>query len=204
MESLPGRTGVHLDETFFNRPTLAVARALLGAKLVRRLNGHLLSGLIVETEAYIGRDDTACHAHKGYTPRTAIMFGRAGVAYVYLVYGMHHMLNIVTEAEDQPCAVLIRAIEPVTGRTHMQAHRGQHHRNLTNGPARLCQALAIDRTFNGLGLCRANGLWLEPGRSIPEALVSTGPRVGIGYAAPKDQQAPWRFRVSNNENVSKR
>jgi len=197
------KKGAQLERDFFSRPTLNVARSLLGVRLVRRLNGHLLSGLIVETEAYIGQDDTACHAHKGYTPRTATMFGRAGVAYVYLVYGMHHMLNIVTEAEGRPCAVLIRAIEPLAGRTHMQAHRGRHRRNLTNGPARLCQALAIDRTFNGRALCRANELWLESGRAVPEALVSTGPRVGIGYAALKDRQAPWRFWVSNNDYVSK-
>ena len=192
-----------LRSAFFTRPTLTLARELLGRRLVRLVDGQRLSGIIVETEAYIGETDTACHASKGRTPRTAVMFGPPGYAYVYLIYGMYHMLNIVTEAEGFPAAVLIRAIEPVEGLEQMQARRGrQRGANLTNGPGKLCKALAIDRGLNGSPLALEAGLWLEEGTPVSQANVATGPRVGIDYAAPEDRAAPWRFWVHGNRFVS--
>lgn len=194
----------HLPASFFARSTLTVARELLGQRLVRQMDGQRLSGIIVETEAYIGPDDSACHASKGYTPRTAVMFGPPGHAYVYLIYGMYHMLNLVTEAEGFPAAVLIRAIEPVEGIEQMQTRRRrQHSINLTNGPGKLCAALAIDRRLNGHSLGLGETLWLEPTLPTPAAAVVTGPRVGIHYATPADRAAPWRFWVRDNGFVSK-
>ncbi|MFQ5576825.1 MAG: DNA-3-methyladenine glycosylase [Anaerolineae bacterium] len=191
-----------LPDSFFARPTPAVARDLLGQKLVRRLDGEILSGMVVETEAYLGQADTACHAHRGRTPRTEVMFGPPGVAYVYFVYGMHYMLNVVTEAEGVPCAVLIRAIEPLQGRARMQALRQTANHHLADGPARLCQALAIDKTLNRRPVTTGDALWFEAYRRIPAADVACGPRVGIRYAAPADRRAPHRFWIRGNRHVS--
>jgi len=193
-----------LDATFFNRPTLTVARELLGKVLVRQLNGHTLSGAIVEVEAYIGETDSACHAFKGRTPRTDVMFGPPGRAYVYFVYGMHFMLNIVTEAEGKPCAILVRAIAPRTGVAQMEQLRGMGNRNLTNGPARLCQALAIDTSFNRWDLTAGNTLWVEDAPTVPNTQIAIGPRIGITYATPADRAAPWRLWIKNNLYVSRK
>ncbi|MCB9103364.1 MAG: DNA-3-methyladenine glycosylase [Anaerolineales bacterium] len=198
-----------LTQEFFARPTLTVARDLLGQRLVRDLDGQRLSGLIVETEAYIGPDDTASHARMGRTDRNAIMFGPAGVAYVYFIYGMYHMLNIVTDQPDFPAAILIRALEPLTGQTAMQAHRQKNNRplkpiNLTNGPGKLCQALAIDRRLNHFPITQGHTLWLEPGDPLPDQAIAAGPRVGIDYATPECVAAPWRFWIKGNRFVSKR
>jgi len=198
-----------LGQSFFARPTLTVARQLLGQQLVREIDGQRLSGQIVETEAYIGPTDTASHASKGRTQRTSVMFGPPGFTYVYLIYGMYHLLNLVTEQAGFPAAVLIRAIEPVDGLTHMQALRQKNNRSplkttqLTNGPGKLCQALDIDKTLNNWDISRAEKLWIESGQTIPNKRVATGPRVGIHYAAPPDRQAPWRFWIRNNRYVSK-
>jgi len=194
---------------FFARDTLTVARELLGARLVRLLDGRRLSGVIVECEAYIGQNDTACHASRGRTPRTEVMFGPPGHAYVYFTYGMHWMLNVVTEAEGFPAAVLLRALQPVEGIETIRAlrqsrGRPRSDRELTSGPARLTQALAIDQSFNGADLVTGDSLWLEPGDPVPDVLVARGPRIGIRYAAQADQQAPWRFWVRNNPYVSRR
>ena len=170
---------------------------------MRVVDGQRLGGIIVETEAYIGTDDTASHASKGRTPRTAVMFGPPGHAYVYLIYGMHHMLNLVTEAEGFPAAVLIRAIEPVEGLVQMQTRRGrQRGVNLTNGPGKLCAALAIDRQLSGRPLVLGSDIWLEEGTPVPPTDVATGPRIGIDYAAPEDRAAPWRFWIRGNRFVS--
>ncbi len=181
---------------FFARPTLEVARDLLGRRLVRRLDGERLSGLIVETEAYVGEADTACHASRGCTPRTQVMYGPPGHFYVYLIYGMYNMLNLVTAAPGRPEAVLVRALWPEEGLARMQALRGGRisGRRLTDGPGKLCQALAIDRSFNGLAV-EGGDLWLEEGRPVPDAAVRTGPRVGIDYASEEDRRRPWRFLV---------
>ncbi len=193
-----------LPESFFNRPTLTVARDLLGKTLVRRRHGTELRGKIVEVEAYIGQTDTACHCSKGRTPRTEVMFGAAGRAYVYFVYGMHYMLNIVTEASGFPAAILIRAVEPLAGQQEMAALRGNSAQNLTNGPARLCQAMAIDKRFNGWNLTVGDTLWVADAPAVPDTAVARGRRIGIGYATPADQNAPWRLWLKNNPFVSRK
>lgn len=184
-----------LDSEFYNRPTLWVARDLLGKKLVRRIGKTELSGIITETEAYCGIDDSACHAHRGKTARNAVMFGMPGYAYVYFTYGMHYLLNLVTEDEGNPCAVLIRAIEPLSGIDQMRSRRKQQDKNLTNGPAKLCQALSIDKSFYGWDLTKGKQLWVEPHRDIPDDNIVTTPRIGIDYAAKQDREALWRFLV---------
>lgn len=196
---------------FFARPTLTVARDLLGQRLVRELDGQRLSGLIVETEAYIGPDDSASHAyHKRNSSRAGIMFGPPGRSYVYFIYGMYFMLNIVTEAEGFPAAVLIRAIEPQEGVEVMQTNRLSLPRlltsspHLTNGPAKLCQALQIDQKLNNWDLTLGQTLWLEPAPPVPADAIVTGPRVGIDYAQPEDRAAPWRFWLRGNNFVSKK
>jgi DNA-3-methyladenine glycosylase len=197
--------GIIIKSDFFVRPTLTVARELLGQRLVRELDGQRLSGLIVETEAYIGLDDSASHAYlKRKSGRARVMFGPPGYSYVYFVYGMHFMLNIVTEAEDFPAAVLIRAIEPQEGLEVMQANRlitSPSHR-LTNGPAKLCQALGIDKNLNNWNLTLGQTLWLEAAPAAPIEAVATGPRIGIDYALPEDRAAPWRFWIRGNIFVS--
>ena len=184
-----------LDQEFYARPTLVVARELLGKKLVRQINGMELSGVIVETEAYLGRQDSACHAFRGETPRNAVMFGPPGRAYVYFTYGMHFLLNLVTEEEGNPCAVLVRALQPLTGLDEMRARRKRHGKELANGPAKLCQALAIDKTFNGWDLTNGEALWVESGERVPPRRIAATPRIGIDYATPEDRNAPWRFLV---------
>lgn len=188
-----------LQRNFFERDTLLVARQLLGKKIVRRYKGRFLSGVVVETEAYLGADDSASHAFKGKTARNHTMFGPAGIAYVYLAYGMHHLLNVVTETENTPCAVLFRAIMPLQGRHHMERFRAKQGRELTNGPAKLCQALAVDIRLKGWDLTRGQKLWLEDYESISDKLICCGPRIGINYAAPKDRAAPRRFWVRKEE-----
>ena len=195
-----------IQPDFFTQPTLVVARSLLGQRLVREVGGRRLSGLIVETEAYLGPADTANHASKGRTARTGVMFGPPGRTYIYLVYGLHSMLNVVTEPVDFPAAVLIRALEPLAGLAVMQTNRGINQAgstNLTNGPAKLCQALAITRSLNDWDLSLGQQLWLEPTNPVPEALIATGPRVGIDYARPQDRAAPWRFWLKGNRFVSR-
>lgn len=193
-----------LPREFYDRDTLLVARELLGQRLVRLLNGERLVGRIVEVEAYIGETDQACHASCGRTARNAVMYGPPGHAYVYFIYGMHHCLNVVTEGEGFPAAVLIRALEPLAGVAAMRRLRqGRPDRELTNGPAKLCQALNIDRTFNGIDLCAPGPLFIEAGTPVNEAEVGTGPRVGVRG----DEQAltaPWRFFVRSNPFVSRR
>jgi DNA-3-methyladenine glycosylase len=198
-----------LGRDFFARPTLSVARDMVGQLLVREVEGQRLVGRIVETEAYIGPEDTACHASKGRTPRTEVMFGPPGHAYIYLVYGMHHMLNLITEAVGFPAAVLVRAIEPLSGLAAMRRYRQKvdcpsiKPVNLANGPGKLCQALAIDKTLNKIDVTAGQSLWMEPGEPIPDQAIATGPRIGIAYAAPCDQAAPWRFWLRDNRFVSK-
>ncbi len=199
-----------LNRDFFSRPTLTVTRELLGQRLVCEVNGQRLSGLIVETEAYLGPGDTASHASKGRTARTEIMFGPPGYAYIYLIYGMYYMLNLVTEQAGFPAAVLIRAIEPQEGIELMQSNRLLPPRllaspdpRLTNGPGKLCQALAIDKTLHGWDVTTGQKLWLESAPALPDEALATGPRIGIDYAHPTHRSAPWRFWVKNNRFVSK-
>jgi DNA-3-methyladenine glycosylase len=181
------------DKLFYARDTLTVARELLGKKLVRRIDGAELSGMIVETEAYCGQTDTACHAHRGMTKRNAVMFGAPGHAYVYFTYGLHYLLNVVTEDEGHPCAVLVRAIHPLSGLSRMEVQRKRSGKDLTNGPAKLCQALDIDKTFNGWDLTKGSRLWIENHRNIAADEISCTPRIGIDYARKEDRDALWRF-----------
>ncbi len=165
-----------LDAQFFNRPTLKVARDLPGKYLCRRINGKILSQPLVEVEVYDGFDDKASHAHRGLTPRNAVMFGPAGYWYVYLCYGMHWMLNIVTGPREYPAAILIRGAVDYSG------------------PGRLTKALQINKTFNGKQVTRANGLWLEDrGVAVSAKEVMRLPRVGIGYAGPVWTKKLYRF-----------
>ncbi|MBI1957212.1 MAG: DNA-3-methyladenine glycosylase, partial [Candidatus Niyogibacteria bacterium] len=171
-----------LPRIFFEAPTLQVARDLLGKTLVRRMNGKIIRSLITETEAYIGERDKACHASRGRTARTAVMYEKAGTAYVYLIYGMHWCLNIVTERENFPAAVLIRGIE-IDGKR-------------ISGPGRVCKALGIDKKFNGADLVGNRALWLEES-SVRHRVsnIQRGPRVGVDYADAWAKK-PWRFWIA--------
>ena len=184
-----------LPAEFYLRPTLSVARDLLGARLVRILDGVRLAGLIVETEAYIGETDLGCPARAGRTPRTRGMYGPAGRAYVYFTYGMHWMLNAVTEREGFPAAVLIRAVEPQAGLELIASRRAKARQaDWSNGPAKLAAAFGIDQTQNNIDLTNPEaGLWIEPGVVISDASVTIGPRVGL-YNVPEPWKSiPWRF-----------
>ena len=173
-----------LPRSYFNRPTVQVARSLIGKYLVRVINGRMLDGKIIEVEAYVGSEDMACHASKGRTRRTDVMFGPAGIAYVYLIYGMHHCLNVVTEREEFPAAVLIRAIE-LDGK-------------LIDGPGRLCRAMQIDRSLNRADLTMGESLWFEDrGASVKRGNVGAHPRIGVDYAGVWAKK-PWRFRLERD------
>jgi DNA-3-methyladenine glycosylase len=190
-----------LPRSFYEQSTVDVAKLLLGKFLVRKhLDGDSV-GRIVETEAYIGPQDLACHAAKGRTKRNAVMFGPPGHAYVYFIYGFYNMLNLVTEAKDYPAAVLIRAVEPVTGMELMkQRRRSDELRNLASGPGKLCQAFAIDRSLNGADVC-AKDLYIEDRGGPPPRILSTA-RIGVDYAGKwKDKRL--RFIVRGSEFVSK-
>ena len=182
-----------LPKDFYNRPTLTVAHELLGARLVRILDGVKLVGIISEAEAYIGEADLACHAKAGLTPRTAPMYGPAGHAYVYFTYGNHWMLNAVTEKEGFPAAVLIRAIQPIEGIKIMMERRSGRD---TLGPGKLTQALGITKSENNVNLTETgSGLWIEAGKFIPDKSVTIGVRVGLNKTPEPWLSKPWRFLV---------
>lgn len=184
-----------LPREFYNRPTLTVARELIGARLVRILDGIKLVGLITETEAYIGEEDLGCHAKAGRTPRTVVMYGPPGYAYVYFTYGNHWMLNTVTERENFPAAVLIRAIQPVEGVEVMSTRRNGRD---TFGPGKLTQAMGITKKENEVDLTEANdNLWIEAGIFVPDRSVTIGPRVGLNTVPEPWFSKPWRFLVNN-------
>lgn len=186
-----------LHREFFAQPTLAVARQLLGMRLVRIENGQRIAGVITETEAYIGENDLGCHARVGRTPRNQVMYGPPGHAYIYFTYGMHWMLNFVTEAEGFPAAVLIRAIHLTEGIEQAAARRaGRIPAQWTDGPAKICQALAIDRSLNGADLCTDKAiLFVESAAPISDASVTIGPRVGLNSVPEPWKSKPWRFCV---------
>jgi DNA-3-methyladenine glycosylase len=188
-----------LNRAFYNRDTEVVARDLLGAVLVCRTEQGTSSGIIVETEAYIGEEDPACHAAVGRTRRTEPLYGRPGLSYVYFIYGVHWCFNAVTRAEGLPSAVLVRALEPLAGIEMMRERRGPRINdvNLTNGPGKLCAALGITGAMNGLSL-QSGDLIIRKGESIPSSRIVTGPRIGITKAA----DWPLRYYINDNPYVS--
>jgi DNA-3-methyladenine glycosylase len=219
---VPRRLGKPLPRSFYLRPTLTVARDLLGKYTVRRYRDKLLIGKIVEVEAYIGPDDPASHAYVGMTERNKVMFGEGGHAYVYFTYGMHFCFNVVTEREGSPAAVLVRAVEPIEGIEEMRKNRRftarpdfrrdeasfisrseteraeeRDKRKLTNGPAKFCQAFGIRREMNGTDLTR-DELFLTKGKDIPRSKIGSSRRVGIRNGKEKK----WRFFVKGNKFVS--
>lgn len=174
-------------QSFFKRKTLDVAKQLLGCFLVRKIGKRIIRARIVETEAYVGEDDLACHASKGRTKRTEIMYGEAGHAYVYMIYGMYHCLNIVTEKKDFPAAVLIRVVK-AEGRPARE----------TDGPGKLCRFLKIDRKLNGWDAARGEKLWIEKGEKISQKSIHADKRIGIDYAKHcKDYL--WRFALDHSK-----
>ena len=204
-------------------PTLDASRALLGARLVREDPDARRVGRIVEVEAYIGTEDLASHARFGPTDRNRLMFGPAGIAYVYLVYGMYHCVNVVTEGVGVAAAILIRAVEPIEGMEHMMAARAARTAlrrppragggtpappvapaRLAAGPGLIAVAFDITRADNGVDLCDpASSLRLEPGDVPPAEDVVSGPRVGIEYAPEPWRSQPWRLAVARSPALSR-
>lgn len=165
-------------------------------RLVKVERGRRLAGIIIETEAYIGEDDLGCHASRGgRTPRNAVMFGPPGHAYIYFTYGMHWLLNIVTEREGFPAAVLIRALIPQEGVAAMRRRRAGRE-PLAGGPAMLCQALGLDDHWNGNDLCAPDSrIFVEAAPAIREEDILAGPRVGLNNVPEPWRSTPWRFRL---------
>ena len=195
-----------LTKDFYNRDTLEVARDLLGCEIVRALeDGTQLRCRITETEAYIGRIDKACHAYQyRRTARTETLFAPPGTAYIYLIYGMYHCLNFVTEEEGEPAAVLVRGAVPAANGDIIAKNRfgrkmdeltSYQRKNFLNGPGKLCRGLSLTRAQNGLDLTRpTGGLYLRPGCPPDPGRIHTGPRVGIDYAE-EAVSFPWRFWI---------
>ncbi|MEP7148281.1 MAG: DNA-3-methyladenine glycosylase [Acidobacteriota bacterium] len=194
-----------LNQEFFIRTdTLRVARDLIGKLLVVPTStGQRVSGMIVETEAYLGEKDKAAHSYGGRrTARNEITYAEGGHVYVFFVYGMYYQLNLVTGLAEQPHVVLVRAVEPVEGIEIMRERRGEmKDRNLTSGPGKLCIAFGITRELNGEDLL-GDRVWLEEYRNFKKTEIGTGPRVGIDYAE-EFAEMPWRFWVEGNQFVSK-
>lgn len=189
---------------FRSGDTPGIARSLLGKLLlVSAPSGERVSGVIVETEAYLGLADRAAHSYAGRrTARNEVTYAAGGHVYVFFVYGMYHQLNIVTGPEDHPHVVLIRALEPVEGIELMRSRRGQmKDTNLTSGPGKLCIALGIDRSFNGEELS-GNKIWLEHFNNIPDDRIAVGRRIGIDYAG-EDADRPLRYWLRGNSFVSR-
>ena len=188
-----------LVSSFYAQDTVQVARELIGKRLVRLDGDQRIAGVITETEAYRGEDDLACHCRSGQTPRTIIMYGPPGKAYVYFVYGMHWLLNFVTEKEGYPGAVLIRAIYPEEGLDLIAKRRnGKPKKQWADGPAKLCQALGIDGVFNGVDTCREDAcIFIETGTEIPAAVIQKTPRVGLEKVPEPWRSKPWRFVLTD-------
>lgn len=186
-----------LPRRFYERDTAEVARDLLGKVLVHNSPEGLVSGMVVETEAYLGEDDPGSHASRGRTARNSVMFGKAGVAYVYFTYGMHYCFNAVAKPPDKAGAVLIRAAEPLEGIDIMRERRGRSDvTDLASGPAKLTQAFGIDRRHNGLDLT-ADTLYFSEGGGLPHSIGVSG-RVGLSRAG----ELPLRFFIAGSDFVS--
>jgi len=198
---VPNRLPIYF---YTNSDVVQVAQDLIGCTLCTNINGKITSGIIVETEAYNGRTDKACHAFPNKrTPRTEIMYQKGGVSYVYFVYGMHYLFNVVTNKKEFADAVLIRAIEPTEGLEEMYTRRKMNRNGklLTGGPARLTQALGIDKLFNGKSL-KAEEVWIEGRGAGFKANIQASKRIGVDYAG-EDANLPWRFSIIGNPFVSK-
>jgi DNA-3-methyladenine glycosylase len=195
-----------LTRDFYTRPNvLTISRELLGKLLVvPDERGQRVSGKIVEVEAYRGPEDRASHAYGGRrTKRTETMYRTGGISYVYFVYGMYNQFNVVTNIQDTPHAILVRALEPVEGIEIMRVRRHSHpDRNLTNGPGKLCVAMGIDRELNAADLL-GDRVWLEEFERVSRSKVATGPRIGIDYAEGWIEK-PWRFWIKGNPFVSRK
>lgn len=192
---------VPLPRAFYNRPAIEVARALLGTVLVHGTSsGRITAGRIVETEAYLGLQDRAAHSFRGITPRTRVLFGEPGHAYVYLIYGMYECLNVVAEPEGSPGCVLIRALEPLEGLPRMRRRRpaARGIENLANGPGKLTLALGISRRHNGADLT-SGSLTIHPPQQPEEIQIGVSARIGIQHCA----DWPLRFFVQGNRFVSR-
>lgn len=198
-----------LNKEFYSRDTITVAKELLGKILVHNIDGQLLKGKIVETEAYLGIKDKAAHSYGGRrTKRVEVMYGPAGVAYVYLIYGMYYCFNIIAQREGIPEGVLIRGIEPIENIDKMAMNRfnrpyselsNYQKKNLTNGPGKLSMAFNIDKELYGIDLC-GNTLYLEEGKKEDFNIVETT-RIGIDYAE-EAKDFPYRFYIKDNPYVS--
>jgi DNA-3-methyladenine glycosylase len=180
-----------LPRSFYNRETILVARELLGKILVHVTEGVERRGRIVEVEAYLGPHDLAAHSARGITPRTKIMFGPPGHAYIYLIYGMYHCMNVVTEPEGHASAILLRALEPVA-----------NIERKTTGPGLLCRAMEIDRGLNGHDLLSDDFYIVPPAKDEPLVIVKR-PRIGVAYSGPWAAE-PLRFYIRDNPFVSRR
>ena len=190
-----------LSQDFFMQDTVKVSQQLLGCYLVRQLKSQKLVGRIVETEAYLGLKDPCCHSYKGlYTERTRTMYLKGGYSYVYFTYGMYHCFNIVTRSEQEPEAVLIRALEPIQGIEAMKKNRSKKKElDLCSGPGKLCQAFQIDRSLNGRNLTQKGEIYISRGSAIKD--IETDSRVGLPL---HEDSAYWflRFYAKNNPHVS--
>jgi DNA-3-methyladenine glycosylase len=199
-----------LTANFYQQNSFNLAQKLLGCFLIRKLaSGKTIIGKIVEVEVYFGPDDLASHASKGRTKRTELMFGPPGYAYIYLIYGMYNCLNIVTEKNNFPAAILIRSLEPIEGIKLMMSNRHLKHSQLvnkiTNGPGKLCQALRINNKLNGLNLITSQELFIAKNPQLkikPKDIISTK-RIGIDYAKHYKNK-PWRYYLKKNRFVSKK
>jgi DNA-3-methyladenine glycosylase len=191
-----------LTVDFFDRPTLTVARELIGKRLIKVEGRTRLGGLISEVEAYIGESDLACHARHGRTPRTDVMYWRAGHLYVYFTYGMHWMMNFITEREGYPAAVLLRAIAPVEGLPLMQQRRGRYDQ-VSDGPGKVTQALGIDKSWNGYDLCvRGAKLFIEDeAHGVAASAVQRTPRIGLGATPEPWLSKKWNFKMKQSSNL---
>ncbi len=198
-----------LERKFYNRDSIIVAREILGKVLVHEIDGQRISARIIETEAYMGVEDKAAHSYGGRrTSRVEVMYGSPGFSYIFLIYGMYCCFNIVCNEKEIPQAVLIRALEPLEGTEWMAQKRfgksaneliKSQRRGLTNGPGKLCNALSLDRSFNGMDLC-GNEVYVEEDESKNLSIITTK-RVGIDYAE-EAKDYPWRFYIEDNEYVS--
>lgn len=199
-----------INRNFFQRNTITVAKELLGKVLVHEIHGLKLAGKIVETEAYLGVEDKAAHSFGGKrTPRVEVMYGKAGISYIYLIYGIYYCFNVITRKEDIPEGVLIRALEPLEGFDEMAVNRFKttydkltklQVKNLTNGPGKLCNAISIDKSLNKNDMCGNNNFYITDYNFRDFEIVSAK-RIGIDYAE-EYKDLLWRFYIKDNIYVS--